>query len=96
MSKSRFPFFKGAKKANLKPPEPRTLDVITKEYNQECWELGQLSYQVDVLNQAIREKNAKIMQLNREGDSRKKLDAETKKQELPNLKPAEATNEQRT
>lgn len=81
-------YFKGKKmKLNQKPSTPRALDVITQELNQECWSLGQLEYQVFVLNQAIETSNKKIQTLNYEGASRKELDKATQ----PNL---EVTNDQ--
>ncbi len=82
-------FFK-SKKVNLNPakPEPRKLEDITKELNNECWALGQLEYQIYVLQQEAERKNKKIQELNYEGASRKELDskaaADASKQEVSN------------
>lgn len=82
-------YFKGSK-ASLPPvepkPEPRTLDAITQEHNNECWALGQLEYQIYVLNKNIDLRNKRIEELNLEGDARKKLNAakETETEQVKN------------
>lgn len=69
-------YFKSKKvKLNQPPPEPRKLEDITKELNNECWALGQLEYQIYVLQQEAERKNKKIQELNYEGASRKELDS---------------------
>lgn len=70
-------YFK-TKKAGFKLDEkapPRSLDEITKEYNNECWALGQLEYQIHVLKRDAALRNTKIERLNYEADERKKLDS---------------------
>jgi hypothetical protein len=75
-------FFNGKKvKLNQPKPSPRNLADITKELNNECWALGQLEYQIYVLQQESERKNKKIQELNFEGASRKELDAKNKPQE---------------
>ena len=72
-------FFK-SKKVKLNEPKavPRNLEEITKDLNNECWALGQLEYQIYVLQQEAERKNKKIQDLNYEGASRKELDAKDK------------------
>lgn len=78
-------YFKSKKvKLNQPLPEPRQLEAITKDLNQECWALGQLEYQIYVLQQEAERKNKKIQELNYEGANRKDLDAKTKPLENSN------------
>lgn len=68
-------YFKTKKvKLDASAPEPRKLEEITKDLNNECWALGQLEYQVYVLQQEAERKNKKIQELNYEGARRKDLD----------------------
>jgi hypothetical protein len=77
--KGMFKNFKGLKKTKLGKPAPRSMEEITKENNQLCWELGQLEYQLFVLSKAAEEKKIKIQSLNYEAADRKNLEAESAK-----------------
>jgi hypothetical protein len=86
-------FFKSKVKLNQPPPEPRALDVITQEYNNECWALGQLEYQLHILKREVDQRNQRIESLNREGDARKKLDVASAQAAAPQTEAQGAKNE---
>ena len=61
-----------------------TLEEITKEYQQTCFQAGQVQYQITVLNRELDKLNDKLHNLNVDASKLEKKAAEEKvKVELP-------------
>lgn len=78
------------KKVSLTPPAPRTIEEITKEYQQVSFEAGAAQYQEFVYGEQVKNLNQRLLSLNREADARKKLDAQDADKAM------EATNESKS
>lgn len=54
---------------------PRELVEIEKEFNQRCFQAGQLQYQVNILTKELSRVNSRLEEVSNEGAARKQLDA---------------------
>lgn len=66
-------YLKGTKKA-AKPAEPRTTAEISAEYAELCAKVGHAEYRIKVLESDLNALFNRIVELDREGFARKKLD----------------------
>lgn len=66
-----------------KTPSPRALVDIQAEYGQLSAQAAQVQYQTFVLKQELENINNRLMQLNREGAARNKLDQDAAAKETP-------------
>lgn len=75
MSKS---WIKGLKKAKQETtPVPRDIKAIQQEYTELCSKLGHATYQVNFNKKVVDLITSRLEDLDREGTTRKQLDAET-------------------
>lgn len=69
-------FFKSAlNKLKKKKVEPRSLEDISKEYQELCFKSGQAQYQAEVYTKEVVTLNKRIQEVNYEAAERNKLDA---------------------
>lgn len=68
---------KSARIVKKQPPAPRSLEEISKEYQQCCVEVGHTQYQISVLKDELESLYEQMFELNKEGAARRQLDAES-------------------
>lgn len=73
-------FFKN-RKQGIKPPTPRTMEEINKEYGQKAAAYGNEQYKLEVQKRTVENMFSELLALNNEGAERQKLDAAKKAQE---------------
>lgn len=67
-----------ATKVKLAPqPEPREIDVITKEYAELTQRAGHTQYQVHVLTKELENINARLININNEAAARNEINKKT-------------------
>lgn len=72
------PYFKNKakRKVSLKPAPPRSLEEITKEYQEVLGKAAQAQYFVYVHSKELEQFNQRLVQVNMEAAERQKLDKE--------------------
>lgn len=70
-------FFKGLNKSKpAPPPEPRAMELIMKQYGEQCNRAGALQYQIYALGLELEQINKELVSVNNEAAVRQKLDKE--------------------
>lgn len=69
-----------------KQAPPRALEEIQAEYGRTASQAGALQYQLFILEQELQSLNNRMLQLNREGAERNKLNEESKAKESADVK----------
>lgn len=70
---------KPAKKLSV----PREIKDIHADYQQQCFNAGQLQYEIRVKSEALKQINDRLLSLNNEAAARNKLDATKPAPEAP-------------
>lgn len=82
MSKKWLPGIRKAKQdAKVEVPQPRETAEIQKEYTDLCTKLGHASYQVQYQQSVIDQIKQRMLELDREGYARNRLEAQKPKDE---------------
>lgn len=76
-------FFKNKQRTKPVPlPEPRSTDEIKKEYGDLNYRLGDYTYQIKILKDAVLDTCNKLQSLAQENEQRKQLDVAQQKEEI--------------
>lgn len=62
-----------AKKFEVKTQEPREIDAIQADYGQAASKAGEVQYQIFILESELKQLNEQMLDFNREGAARNKL-----------------------